>query len=68
MPTLTLPSTTLVRVVYTRDNTKTNYSTLIKNPKSISEAYRVCLFSKHIPSKNIVRFEPIAPLQPFRRR
>jgi hypothetical protein len=68
MNTFILPSTEVIRVVYTRDETKTTqYGTLIKNPKSISEVYRVCLFSKRIPSKNIVRLEPIAPLQRQRR-
>jgi len=57
---LILPNTTLIRVVYTRDETTTQYGTLIKNPRSISEVYRVCLFSKHIPAKNIVRLEPVA--------
>jgi hypothetical protein len=68
MNALTLPSTPTIQVVYTRDNSKgTNYSTIIPNPRSISEAYRVALFTKHIPSKNIVRFEPIAPLRRPRR-
>jgi len=69
MNAITLPSTDVIRVVYTRDETKTTqYGTIIKNPRSVSEVYRVCLLSKHIPSKNIVRLEPIAPLQWSRRR
>jgi hypothetical protein len=64
MQTLILPNTEVVRVVYTRDETKTTQNgTLIKNPRSVSEVYRVCLFSKHIPSKNIVRLESVAPLK-----
>jgi hypothetical protein len=63
MKALTLPSTAIVRLVYTRDETKTTqYGTLIQNPKTISEAYRVALFTKHIPAKNIVRFEAVAPM------
>ena len=69
MKVLTLPSTAIVRVVYTRDETKsTQYGTLIQNPKTISEAYRVALLTKHIPSRNIVRFEAVAPMPQRRRR
>ena len=63
--TLTIPSTPTVNVVYKRDGT--NYGHIIPNPRTSSEAYRVMLLVHHVPAREIVRVEPIAPL-PNRRR
>lgn len=58
---LTIPSTPTVNVVYKRAGV--NYGTIIPNPRSSSEVYRVMLFKHHIPAKDVVRVEPVQPLK-----
>lgn len=66
MKTLTLPNTPMCKVVYTRGGTQ--YGAMMRTPADLDDV-RIAMQSKTppVPSKDIVRIEPVTPLAPINR-